>query len=92
MEAPSNYKELLELFSIKGFRILALAYKYITEEEYHKINRNDSEKNLNFLGFLLFLNPLKTDSNKVILSLINSKINCKIISGDNINTTIDVGV
>ena len=44
---------------MKGYRVISVAYKEINDS---KISREDAEKDLNFVGFIMFVNPLKHDS------------------------------
>lgn len=44
------------------------------------------------MGLIIFSNHLKPDSAFEIKKLMDANIDCKIISGDNIYTTIDVGI
>lgn len=57
--------------SQKGFRTLALAY-----------GEGDEEKNLIFIGFLHFSDPIKPDIAQVVGNLANKGVTLKIISGD----------
>jgi cation-transporting ATPase 13A3/4/5 len=54
---------------MKGLRIIALAYKnemQKNKEELLEMSRDEIENNLNFLGFLVFENKLKSDTKEVI--------------------------
>lgn len=55
----------------------------INIEDVYNVNRNDLEKDIKFLGFLVMENPLKSDSKEVFERLIYSESMLKIISGDN---------
>lgn len=50
------------------------------------------ENNLNYVGILGFVNPLKSDAFEVINNLTKGLYNCVIISGDNPLTTIACGL
>lgn len=89
---PENEKKILEMLSIKGFRIIGMAYKDIShlkdEIKNETISRNELEDEAHFLGFLISENKLKSDTSKSILRLKEAEINIKIVSGDNPLTTI----
>lgn len=57
--------------SKKGFRLIALAY-----------GENEEEKNLIFLGFLIFFDPIKPDLEQTIEALKKTGVSLKIITGD----------
>ncbi|MCE5315781.1 MAG: HAD-IC family P-type ATPase, partial [Parachlamydia sp.] len=67
-------------FSNQGFRVLGLAFRKI--EGHATISRED-EKQMIFLGVLLFWDPLKKNIDKTIHNLQQLGINLKIITGDN---------
>lgn len=87
---PKSFDQKLNELSLKGFRVLGLAYSEIdySQVNFSKFTRADTEKCLNFLGFLILENNLKEDTAEVIERLRTANINCKIISGDNPLTTI----
>lgn len=72
----------------KGFRILGLGYRELEKNEILNKKRELLEKDLRFLGFLVLQNKLKEDTFDCIKRLKEGNIDCKIISGDNILTTI----
>ena len=88
---PSDFTDILEGKSIQGFRILGLGYKEVSVEMKEKVltwSREEIEKNLTFLGFLILENKLKPDSRVCLLRLNEAALRIKLISGDNILTTI----
>ena len=82
---PEDYNTVFETLSKKGYRILSLAHK---EADSLETTREEAESNLNFAGFLIFENKLKDDTKEVIGRLKEAEINIKVISGDNVLTTI----
>lgn len=78
---------MLEGFTSKGLRVIAFATKEISANHL-TMKRDEIEHNLKFLGFLVLENKLKSDTDSVILRLLDAKIACKVISGDNILTTV----
>ncbi|EAR86806.2 E1-E2 ATPase family protein (macronuclear) [Tetrahymena thermophila SB210] len=90
---PNNFQSLQNSLSIKGFRIIAMAHRQLNSRDEGKQSPRESlEKQLNFLGFLIFENKLKDDTSEAIQSLKEAQIECKIISGDNPLTTLQAGV
>ena len=87
---PTNYDEVLLRYSQQGFRILSIASKTI-DNYVQNDNPIEFEKNMNFLGFLLFENPLKDSTASTILELQNNNFEVAMITGDNIYTAINVG-
>ena len=88
---PSDFTETLDTKSIQGFRILGMAYKEISKEEIERTlaeKREHIESELNFMGFLVLQNKLKPDSRACLLKLNEAALRIKLISGDNILTTI----
>ncbi|MBS0625396.1 MAG: magnesium-translocating P-type ATPase [Verrucomicrobia bacterium] len=66
-----DLERIFEEKSQEGFRILGLAY-----------GKNGEEKNLVFLGFLCFYDPIKPDIGAVIEQLKKKGVSLKIITGD----------
>lgn len=73
---------------MQGFRILALGYREIPKESVNEEDRYKIEKDLDFLGFLVLENNLKTDTKFYIKQLINAKRNVVILTGDHLLTSI----
>jgi P-type Mg2+ transporter len=68
-----------EDFSSQGYRALAVAYRKM---EVQTITRAD-EKEMIFLGFLLFSDPIKEGMKTTLEELKNMGLSLKIITGDN---------
>jgi len=62
----------------EGKRVLAIAYKIVTKKE---ILEND-EKDLTFLGYFTFLDPLKKTAKEAVRLTKKSGIDIKILTGD----------
>jgi len=54
------------------------------------VKREDIEKNLVFLGFLIMENKLKPESAEVLQDLKLCEVKCSMVTGDNILTAISV--
>lgn len=79
-----QYKE----FSEKEFRTLGVAYREMNKQT--KIEK-EQEKEMTFLGFLLFFDPLKPDIAKTIENMEQLGISLKIITGDNRLVAASIG-
>eukprot|EP00834_Sanchytrium_tribonematis_P001862 NODE_49_length_31687_cov_0.791123.p4 type:complete len:753 gc:universal NODE_49_length_31687_cov_0.791123:2-2260(+) len=84
---PPGFESALELNSKLGYRILALAINKIVDGE---IVRELTEKQMTFVGFLIYENKLKDDTPSTILELQNANIHCAMCTGDNLLTAIAV--
>jgi P-type Mg2+ transporter len=80
-ERPGLLKQY-DQFSNEGFRVIALSYKDVTGDPV--INKDD-EKEMVFLGFLVFSDPPKKGIVDSIQKLKQKGIALKIITGDNSN-------
>lgn len=67
-----------------------MAFKEVPIQEFYE--RNTVEKDLNFVGLIIFSNPLKPDSRKYILELNHFNYSTSMISGDNPLTSISIGL
>ena len=67
---PSNYEEILQIYTENGYRVLAIAYKSfdssMTYIQSQRIERDSVECELIFLGFLIMQNRLKPVTTGVI--------------------------
>ncbi|KAL4468757.1 hypothetical protein ABPG74_005260 [Tetrahymena malaccensis] len=81
----NNYKKMLNELTNKGLRVIAFGYREINNKD---SIRSEVEQDIQFLGLFVLENKLKVDTSEVILRLQNGSIQCKVISGDNLLTTI----
>ncbi|CAK79482.1 unnamed protein product (macronuclear) [Paramecium tetraurelia] len=79
---PINYNNMLQKYSSQGFRIIACCYR----------DREIYEQSMSFLGFLIFENKLKAETQSTILSLKYSNIKSIMVTGDNPYTAINIGL
>ena len=59
---PKEYFNILEQYTSKGYRVIALAYRTMEDMSYldvQKLERESIEEDLVFLGFLVMENKLK---------------------------------
>lgn len=89
---PGNFNEQLNFYSQKGYRILGLGFKAImaTLKEVDQIQREELEKDIHFLGFLILENKLKPVTTQIIRELQAADIKTVMVTGDNALTAISV--
>ncbi|KAI1138954.1 hypothetical protein F5Y05DRAFT_383131 [Hypoxylon sp. FL0543] len=90
---PNDYDELLSYYTHKGYRVIACATKHIKKLSWvksQKIKRDEVEKDLDFVGFIIFENKLKPTTAAVLKELTQSNIGSIMVTGDNILTAISV--
>ena len=86
---PENFNEVLNKYTSKGFRVLALSCKIMkmTYDQAMKISRSNIEKNLIFLGLLIIQNELKDGTAQTLKTLNeDAHLIIKMATGDNILT------
>jgi Mg2+-importing ATPase len=74
-EAPGKIKEEIKIEGEKGKRVLAVGFKEIAGEV-------NEERNLTFLGYFCFSDPLKKTAREAIQLARKLGVNVKIITGD----------
>ncbi len=91
-----NHNMINHLFkesSAKGYRVIGLAYKDVTDDP---IITKDDECEMTFMGFILLFDPPKKDITEVIVQLKRKNISIKINTVDNIliakNIAAKVGI
>nr|CCC91813.1 unnamed protein product [Trypanosoma congolense IL3000] len=93
---PPDFHTVANAHAIRGYRVIALAYRPLKEDErskdaIHNLQREDCERNLIFAGLAIFQCPLKRDAKKTIEMLQGGSHRCVIITGDSVQTAISVG-
>ena len=81
--------DIVTNLSKKGLRIIAMGYREIEKTEF--FNRELLEKDLKYLGLMVFSNDLKAETTKIITELEQAKIPTAMITGDNLDTALAVG-
>lgn len=93
VEAMLNVKPDLQntfiRYSNDGYRVLGIAIKEVTGDP---LITKDDERELRFLGFLLFEDPVKPDAADAIGNLKDLGIGFKVITGDNRYVAKRVGI
>ncbi|XP_037333855.2 cation-transporting ATPase 13A2 isoform X2 [Pungitius pungitius] len=88
---PKQFSRKLCSFSGEGLRVLALAYKPVDKSpDLGTIEREEVEKELQFLGFLMMKNLVKPVSATVINVLRLANLRSAMVTGDNILTAVSV--
>jgi len=89
---PEDFDDLLGYYARHGQRVVACAYRRVTEEvdELMRIPREHIEKELHFLGFIVFENKLKDESPVAISELAAAQIRSIMVTGDNVLTAVNV--
>ncbi|KAL6708081.1 putative cation-transporting ATPase 1 [Coniothyrium glycines] len=96
IDVPPNYEETFKHFTRNGGRVLALAYKFLSEEgewgqnRINDLKREQVESDLRFAGFLVLQCPLKPDAIEAVRSLNESSHRVVMITGDNPLTAVHV--
>ena len=95
-QTPPNYEETFKFFTRNGGRVLALAYKYLSNDaeigqtRINNLKREDVEADLTFAGFLVLQCPLKSDAKQAVRMLNESSHRVVMITGDNPLTAVHV--
>ncbi|KAL3862281.1 hypothetical protein ACJMK2_008262, partial [Sinanodonta woodiana] len=91
---PSDFQEILMGYTQHGYRVLAIAYRSLPEKlkyaKVQRIQREQVEKGLDFLGLLVMENRLKPNTTSVIRQLRDANIRTVMVTGDNMLTALSV--
>ena len=89
---PLNFDNVLNSYTIKGYRVLAMAAKGLKMDfqQSQSISREDVEKNMIFLGFLIVKNKLKEKTKESLIKYDQADLRMLMATGDNILTAICV--
>lgn len=91
---PKDYETLLHHYTHCGYRVIACAGKTLPKRTWlysQKVSREEVESNLEFLGFIIFENKLKSTTAGTLDTLREANIRTIMCTGDNILTAISVG-
>ena len=90
---PGYYKSQLNQLTSQGFRVLTLCFKPLQEAiDPQNIERNDIERQLQFISFLVLKSPLKPKTEKIIREIKEASHEIVMITGDNIYTAAQVAL
>lgn len=90
---PHDFDDILSQYTHKGYRVIACATKYESKLSWMKVQkmaREDAECDLEFIGFIIFENKLKSTSAGTITELRQAGIRNIMCTGDNILTAVSV--
>lgn len=91
---PPDYDAVLARFSQAGYRVIGCAHRLLPDGtswlRVQRMPREDVERDLDFLGFLLFENKLKPQTATVLSELDAAGIATVMITGDNLYTAVAV--
>lgn len=88
---PNEFDNYVEKFAASGQRIIALASKKIFVQDIDK-PLSKLMKNLELDGIISFQNEMNKNVKQIVQNLNKNQINTAIVTGDNIYTSIKVGV
>ena len=86
---PKNFDEILYDYAHEGSRVIALSVAEIEEPD-DDVERKQIEKDVNFLGFLIFKNKVKPETAGILQKLKDAEIRTMMATGDNGVTAISV--
>lgn len=86
---PSNFDELLHLYTHRGYRVIACAFRDVVDV--NDYDRTEMESQLTFAGLIVFENKLKPQTQPVIKTLNNAGLRTLMCTGDNVLTAVSVG-
>ena len=89
---PETFNDTLNKYAIKGFRVLAMAFKTIKMSyiQSQQITREKAESKMIFLGLLIVQNKLKPETKPTLNILESAGLKMVMATGDNILTAISV--
>jgi cation-transporting P-type ATPase 13A2 len=90
VDLPEEYDGTTRRYSLEGFRVLAMGFRAAGEKALEK--REECERGLAFMSFLVFENKLKEHTLPTIRELVSSEILCLMCTGDNVLTASSVSL
>ncbi|CAK1546719.1 unnamed protein product [Leptosia nina] len=89
---PANLNEVLSSYAEKGYRVIAMSTRILetTQRQLQKMDREQIECDLEFLGLVIMENRLKAATTGIIRELKEANIHIVMITGDNIHTAVSV--
>ncbi|MEA4812650.1 MAG: magnesium-translocating P-type ATPase [Anaerolineaceae bacterium] len=82
-EHDARRKERVRELNSEGYRVIAVAYKILSDTNLEPHYSIEDESNMVLLGFLAFLDPPKTSATEALEALNRHKVSVKILTGDN---------
>ena len=89
---PGNFDEILNSYTTRGYRVLGISGKGIllNFDQIQNVNQESVEKNMIFLGFVIFQNKIKEKTKEYLTKCDNADLRMIIATGDNLLTSISV--
>eukprot|EP01071_Lankesteria_metandrocarpae_P011357 Lankesteria_metandrocarpae@DN5436_c0_g1_i7.p1 len=90
---PTNALEAVDMYTRTGKRMYAFSAKWLgalSEGEVNALYRDDVEQGMQFLGLMVFVNPLKEDTPENIHELKRAGCVCIVATGDTSLTAVAV--
>lgn len=78
--AKTHCETIFQDLSSQGFRLLAVAYRFVSVQDTYTIA---DEKDMVFIGFLTFFDPPLEDADEMLDALRHDGVEVKILTGDN---------
>ncbi|CAG0922817.1 unnamed protein product [Notodromas monacha] len=90
---PHDFNEVLEKYTEKGYRVLAVAHRRLDSFKYLRLqraSREELETSLTLMGLIVLENRLKPATGPVIEELKLARVRVIMVTGDNILTALSV--
>jgi P-type Mg2+ transporter len=82
-EYDSKRRQMIHELNAEGFRVIAIAYKYLPGDNDEPHYTVQDESSLTLMGFLAFLDPPKASAQDALVKLHAHNVDVKILTGDN---------
>ncbi len=82
-EYDSKRRTMIHDLNADGFRVIAIAYKYMPADNDEPHYTVQDESGLTLMGFLAFLDPPKASAQEALVKLHAHNVDVKILTGDN---------
>jgi len=82
-EYDSKRRKMIHDLNADGFRVIAIAYKYMPGDDNEPHYTVQDESGLTLMGFLAFLDPPKDSAQEALVKLHAHNVDVKILTGDN---------
>ena len=91
---PDDFHTVLDQYTENGYRVIAVGMRDLASNfkatKIDKLARSEVEKDLVFLGLIVFENRIKKETKPIIEQLHNAKMRTIMVTGDHIQTALSV--
>jgi cation-transporting ATPase 13A2 len=91
---PANFHSILDMYAESGYRVIAVGVRHLPTNfkltKVERLERHEVEKDLIFLGLIVFENRIKTETKPVIEELHRANMRTIMVTGDHIQTALSV--